>query len=478
MKSSSTLLNKRGYIVFKNSISLPEANKHKGVLTVKPEIQNSNFDNSTEKFPVYKENTKKLYLPKVYGIENFGKPASIGWEESSFQKTNISFKGTLRSEQKEPGLKALESLKSERGGGILQLPCGFGKTCLAIWLMCQLKVKTLVVVHKEFLLKQWIESINKFAPGAKIGVIQGDKLEIEGSDICIGMLQSISMKNYPADTFDSFNFTVIDECHFLGAKVFSKALFKIVSRYTLGLSATPTRPDGLEKVFKWHIGDVVYSVKREIKGITPRAIVYHYRHNPKKTNYKEIRDKNGNISVTSMLTLIVENKLRNTFIVEKLLELVAEGRKILVLSERRGHLQELDKLFKKSLRLEENESETKVESGLFVGGMKEEQRKISSECNVIFGTFQIASVGLDISGLDTLVLATSKPGIVKNKKGEKLSGSMEQSVGRIFRKEHTKIRPLIIDIADIFSVFSYQAKKRKDFYKDNGYEIEVNERSE
>ena len=101
-----------------------------------------------------------------------------------------------------------------------------GKTIMALNIISRLNVKTLIIVHKEFLVDQWIERIQEFLPEASIGKIQGKKIDIEGKSIVIGMLQSLSMKSYEQSTFESFGFTVIDEVHHLGAEVFCQALFK------------------------------------------------------------------------------------------------------------------------------------------------------------------------------------------------------------------------------------------------------------
>ena len=86
---------------------------------------------------------------------------------------------------------------------------------------------------------QWKERIEFFLPDARVGKIQGDVVKIEDKDIVIGMLQSISMKDYPDDVFNSFGFVIYDECHHLGAEVFSRSLIKVGCKYILGLSATP-----------------------------------------------------------------------------------------------------------------------------------------------------------------------------------------------------------------------------------------------
>ena len=108
------------------------------------------------------------------------------------------------------------------------------------------------------LLNQWIERIEQYIPTARVGRIQGPTIDIEGKDIVIGMLQSLSMKEYEDGTFDSFGLLLIDEVHHISSEVFSNALFRIVTKYTLGLSATMDRKDGTTFVFKLFLGDIVY----------------------------------------------------------------------------------------------------------------------------------------------------------------------------------------------------------------------------
>ena len=124
-------------------------------------------------------------------------------------------------------------------------------------------------------MNQWIERINKYYPTAKIGKIQGQVIDIEGKDIVLGMLQSLSMKDYPASMFDSFGFTIIDEVHHISSEVFSCALFKLVTKYMLGLSATMNRKDGTTKVFKMFLGEVIFKGKRdEPMNVIVRAVKY------------------------------------------------------------------------------------------------------------------------------------------------------------------------------------------------------------
>ena len=204
---------------------------------------------------MYRESARKLYLPKFYGLQLFGAPG--GGDDlrdmAQYEEFDALFHGTLRAPQQEVADAAFDRLH-ESGGGILQLRCGFGKTILALHLMARLRVKVLVVVHKEFLLNQWRERIEEFLPTARVGLIQQSVVDTEGKDIVIAMLQSIAMKDYDASVFAGFGLSCFDECHHLGAEVFSRALVKTSTRYMLGLSATPDRKDNLRKVFEWHLG--------------------------------------------------------------------------------------------------------------------------------------------------------------------------------------------------------------------------------
>ena len=132
-----------------------------------------------------------------------------------------------------------------------------------------------------------------------------------------------------------------------------------------------------------------------------------------------------------------------------------EGRKILVLSDRRDHLKEI------KILVDESYSE-KYTCGFYLGGMKKEALEETEKADVILGTFSMASEGFDCKyPLNTIILSSPKSNI-------------EQSVGRILREEakYRKFVPLIIDIWDNFSLFARQGKKRMDFYKKNKYTID------
>ena len=256
------------------------------------------------------------------------------------------------------------------------------------------------------------------------------------------MIQTIIKRDYPVETFESIGITLFDEMHHLGAQVFSSVFFKLGTKITLGLSATPKRADGLTKVLEWFLGSMIKNeIISEIEKPTVKFIEAEYESTiVPKFNFK------GNLNAPNMVNQLVADPARNRQIVDEILALHKEGRKILVLSGRRGHCEYLaDKLF-----------EHDVIVGLYLGGMRNEELETSNKAEVVLATYSMASEAYDNPDLDTLVMATGM-------------GAVQQSVGRILRKKN-KFHPLVIDFTDI-EYFGGQARRRKQFYKKSGYKF-------
>jgi superfamily II DNA or RNA helicase len=193
-------------------------------------------------------------------------------------------------------------------------------TSISLYLLSQLKKKTLVIVHKEFLMNQWVERIQQFLPTARIGKIQGQVIDIDGKDIVLCMLQSLVLKEYPSSLFDSFGFTILDEVHHISSETFSNALFKVVTKYMLGLSATMDRKDGTTKIFKMFLGDVIHKVERKDEyAVEVRAVTY-------KTNDEEFNDTildfKGQPQISSMISKLCTYNRRTEFIIQTIVDFI------------------------------------------------------------------------------------------------------------------------------------------------------------
>ena len=444
----NTYLGQKGYTISKNELTIEQQKKIRNDLTIKPFSlrECSSMNNDEKSFPAYRESTNKFYIPHYYGIENYGVPKQYKISEGN--NINLSFNGKLRENQEIVVNTYLKHVKQVCfGGGLLELPCAYGKTVLSLNIISQLQKKTFIIVHKEFLMNQWIERIQQFLPKARVGKIQGPIIDIDDKDIVIGMLQSLSMKEYPPSIFESFGLTIIDEVHHISSEVFSNSLFKLVTKYMLGLSATMNRKDGTTKVFKMFLGDVIFKGKRD----EAREVVVHgIQYEVDDDEFNEIKtDYRGNPAYSSMISKLCEYNRRSEFILKVLSNMLETNpnQQIMILAHNKNLLKYLhDAVAHRNI----------ATTGYYVGGMKETALKETEGKQVVIATYAMAAEALDIKTLTTLIMATPKTDI-------------EQSVGRILREKHSS--PIVVDIIDSHDLFQNQWRKRKTFYKKENYKI-------
>lgn len=299
------------------------------------------------------------------------------------------------------------------------------------------------------------------------GYIEANKLEIGSIVKCgydnyleitnIEKIKNIDLYVYDIEVEDNHNFIcengpIVHNCHHLSAEVFSRALPKINANIMLGLSATLDRKDGLRKVFEWHLGKPVFQLKSGQSDLLVK-ILNIPNDDPCEEYGKELVMWNGRKNCAAMINAICSWEDRNKIIMDTLEKVLKEEpeRRVLILSDRKGHL----KIFENEIK------QRKLGSiGYYVGGMKEAALKESEKKDIILGTYPMASEGMDIPVLNTLILASP-------------ISSIEQSIGRVQRQKahERKYTPMVIDVCDNFSLYSNQSRKRIEFYKKHGYNI-------
>ena len=277
-------------------------------------------------------------------------------------------------------------------------------------------------------------------------------------DCTIAMIQTLVQRDFPQQTFKEFGFTIFDECHHLGAAHFSRALLKVQTKQMLGLSATPTRDDGLTKVFEWFLGKPVYWEKT--REPDPQVIVRMEQFSTEDPVYNEIPvDYKGEAVLARLLTKVVECKERNEQIAKLICEIATDvRRRILVLSERIGHLEAIDQLLKPS----------GLTISYYIGGMKEEERETGARnARVLLASYAMASEAMNIKHLNCVLMASPRK-------------KVEQSTGRILRvqKDQREIHPLIVDIVDSHGMYQGQWRKRSAYYKRCAYRIQLGDQEE
>jgi superfamily II DNA or RNA helicase len=324
---------------------------------------------------------------------------------------------------------------------------------MAVGIAARIKRRFLVIVDKEFLMNQWRTEMKALMPNLRVGIVQGPKQETDPAlyDCTICMIQTICGER-TLPSFSEYGFAIFDECHHLGAQHFSRCLQKIQLPHMLGLSATPTREDDLTKVFFWFLGKPVYWEKTrepdpsvEVKSIHIDTDDVDYNTIP--TNWR------GEVVMAQLLTNILGCAERTAVIVDWIRRLAEEpARRILVLSERIGHLEAIEKCLEGS----------GLTIAYYIGGMKEQVREAgASTARVLLASYAMASEAMNIKSLNSVILASPRKHV-------------EQSTGRILRTRATErvVQPVIIDIVDKHQMYKGQHRKRLAYYRQCAYKLE------
>lgn len=320
--------------------------------------------------------------------------------------------------------------------GTHPLLAGFGKTTTSLWLASQLGVKTVVVVGKEFLAAQWQSRIESHLPTARVTRVQGKTFDTSG-DVVIAMLQTLAKRKHSAMAFDDCGLLIVDECQHIGAEHFTMGLIGLALPMTLGLSATPTRKDGLTRVIHWYLGPMAFAAKRTGQSnVTVQVVEFsHPKYSePPPTN------RRGDVCYTSLTTLMVQLPERTDAIAKEAKRLALSGRRVLVLSHRRAHAQDI------AARVRGQG----VEAATYLGGDKE-----PPDAPVTCATYALVSEGYDDARLSALVLATPASDVV-------------QACGRVMRGGGGS-DPIIVDVVDRIGICYAQLAKRKRFYRETGF---------
>lgn len=320
-------------------------------------------------------------------------------------------------------------------------------TVMALKIVELIQKKTLILVHKEFLMNQWIERIEEFLPGARVGKIQASVCDCEDKDIVIGMIQTMYNKVFPQEVYSQFGLTIIDEVHRIGSEEFSKTLLKTITPCMLGISATVERKDKLTKLLHMFIGPKVYSLLREQDDVVNvRGIEYKTAD----TEFNTVEyDFRGNTKFSTMISKLSSFGPRSDFVVRVVHDLLIENPEgqVMVLCHNRCLLTYLyESITSKGINT----------VGYYVGGMKQTALEETETKKIVLATYAMAAEALDIKTLSMLVMASPKTDIT-------------QSVGRILRVKHDN--PVIVDIVDSHDIFQRQWLQRKRFYKKSNYPI-------
>ncbi len=406
----------------------------------------------------YKHSTKDLIgVPRFFGLSAFGPPAC----DIRCQGLEIfSKKIDLRELQIIASRKCLKSLH-EWGGATMIADCGFGKTRVAIDIISKLKRKAIILCNREVLMQQWADVIEDLVPEWRISWIKGSlnmqKKRVkaflgptESCDVCIASIETLLENDIPC--LDSYGTVVIDECHHIAAATLVHALPKFPMRYIFGLSATPNRRDGLEHAIYWLCGPAAFVYKRlpSITGLRDTVEVRKITHEGGLQIEKMY--PNGQLAFAEMTTSLSKDPSRNKLILDTIVDSIkAKRQKIIVVSALVDHCTSLNDLVRAYSGFE-----TSVHTALMAGPNVQTAEAKDPKTNIVFATYSMLEEGYDDPSLDTLLLVTPRSRI-------------QQVVGRIERSKENKLRPLVFDFVDPFSIWPNMWYKRKSFYSSRGF---------
>lgn len=411
-------------------------------------IINKKMGRSTHKiemfFKLIEETPREVLLPRGFANEliNFCKKEQIDFEIKD-QRTKLeTIPFNMNIELYDYQQQVIDNI-AQKDFGVIVSPPGTGKTIISLSLIAKRQQPTLIIVHRKQLLDQWIERIQTFLkiPSHQIGKIAAGKKTI-GKKVTVAMIQSLKKVAADEKYNAAFGAIIVDECHHIPAKTFRETITYFSSYYLYGVTATPKRKNNDEKLIFVYIGKIIAEINAnqvsqlsaELKLITRKTnlnIPFNYQ-----TDTYEI-----------VSNVLIFDTARNQLILKDAKKVVDDGKTILLLSERRSHLQVLNLYLKE-----------RFETIVISGEDSERNRKSKLEqiemghFQIVLSTGQFLGEGVDIPNFHCLFLVYPFS----------FEGKLIQYIGRVHRSKNV---PVIVDYRDEkVAYFEKLFKKRNTYY--------------
>jgi superfamily II DNA or RNA helicase len=372
-----------------------------------------------------------IYLPFYYAVKILKKERL---PREYYSSMTAKFTSNLRPLQQEVKDEALKSL-NKNGTCLLSLYCGAGKTILSIYLACKIKLKTLILISRLVLVNQWKISILKVCPDAKIQILT-TKSKID-PDADFYIMNAINVSKKERNFYYNMGTLIVDEVHLIATEILSKSLMYVLPRYSIALSATPTRPDGMDALI-----DVYWGPDRVSRKLYREHIAFKVN-----TGFEPefSMGRTGRVDWNSVLESQCGNPERNELIIK--IVKYFKNRNFLILTKR---IQQGNFIIK---RLEEEGEDVTSLIGV--------QKQFDFKSRILVATIQKAGVGFDHPKLDSLILASD------------VEEYFIQYLGRIMRKEakNEEELPYIFDLVDNNAILKKHFYTRRKIYIDHGGKI-------
>lgn len=414
----------------------------------------------TEKFfRLFEEEGEDVILPRGFlaSLTDYFRTHGISFVIQDLRPTlpDVSFPSVIKLRPMQSDI-VNQAIEIEQG--VIVAPAGSGKTVMGLELISRREQPALILTHRKQIMDQWIERIQTFLgiPKAHIGRIDGVKKKV-GEKVTVAMMQSLVRQDDWKDFQDRFGTIIVDECHHIPAKTFREVISRLDARFCYGLTATPKRKHNDEKLIYLFIGDIIAELTEESSSLEkmvtrkvvrpPRTVIIH-------TTTLKIPFSFTADDYQLLARLVSFDQARNQLVLDDIRDAVAAGKKTLVLSERKEHLEVLNMYLKgvaEVIVITGDDSSASRKSKL--------AQIVSGHYQVIFATGQLLREGLDIPDIQAIVLAFPLA----------FEGKLKQYIGRIRGAQKT-----VYDYHDAKTPFlDRQFKKRKKYYDQNGFVLTV-----
>ena len=408
------------------------------------------------------EHPKHIALPRgclddvCHLLESLHIKPQLRDERFSGTPLTVQFHGTLHPDQEKA---ARELLRHETG--VLAATTAFGKTVVAAWLLAQRGVNTLILVHRQQLLEQWMERLSAFLelPSGTLGRLGGGRRKLTGI-VDVALIQSLVRTGVVDDQVGTYGHLIVDECHHLSARSFELVARRAKAKFVTGLSATVTRKDGHHPIIFMQCGPIRFRVDARSQAAT-RPFTHHVYVRPTSFHPKEEEAPDARLEFHRLYEGLRADEARNQMICSDVLGAVGESRQPLILTERTEHLQELARRLSPQVShlIVLQGGQTKKELGQALGHLASAP---TNETRVVLATGKFIGEGFDDPQLDTLFLALPVS----------WRGTIAQYVGRLHRLHDSKREVRVYDYADLnVPMLARMFDRRCRGYEELGYTI-------
>lgn len=366
-----------------------------------------------------------------------------------------AFRGILRPEQ----LSAAQAMLAHETG-VLSATTAFGKTVIAAWLIAQRGVNTLILVHRQQLMEQWIERLTSFLelPLKTIGRLGGGRKKL-GGVVDVALMQSLVHQDVVDDRVADYGHLIVDECHHSSARSFELVARRAKARFVTGLSATLARKDGHHPIIFMQLGPVRHRVDARQQAST-RPFSHHVIVRPTLFRASQAPNPDQRLEFQQLYQELEASEARNQMIYQDILATLQEGRSPLVLTERTAHLEKLAD----HLRAQDVDVIT-MQGGMSKKELQEALARLGDgprANRALLATGKFVGEGFDVPYLDTLFLGLPVS----------WRGTIAQYVGRLHRLSEGKREVRVYDYADLnVPMLSRMFDRRCRGYEAVGYSI-------